>query len=272
MNIVNIAGYKFISMSEEEIKKLRPILKDKALEYQLKGTIILSMEGIKVELAGTRECIEHYKSYLENWQKFTGIAYKESISDHQPFSCMLVRLKKEIISMGRPEIQPGQKTAPHLSPEEFKKWYEQGRDMIVLDTRNDYEIELGTFENAIDLNLETFRAFPDVVEMLPDEMKEKPVIAFCTGGIRCEKAAEFMLDKGFKEVYQLEGGILNYFKQCGGDHYTGECFVFDKRVALDANLQETNTMQCFKCRNPVSVKNQNLNLECPHCHEQEQIG
>jgi predicted sulfurtransferase len=179
-----------------------------------------------------------------------------------------VRLKKEIISMGCPEIEPEKQTAPHLEPVDFKQWYDEGKDMIVLDTRNDYEIRLGTFEAAMDLGIDHFRQFPEAIKKLPESFKKKPVVTFCTGGIRCEKAAELMKREGFEQVYQLNGGIINYFEQCGGDHYEGECFVFDKRVALDPALQETQAVQCYKCREPLTIDQlQECGSECPYCHQ-----
>ena len=264
MNIVNIAAYKFVTLQETELPVLRTVLKAEALRRELKGTILLSTEGMNLILAGERQNITAYQSFLATYSTFQGLVYKESISDRKPFTRMLVRIKKEIISMGHPEIQPEHLSAPHISPTELKQWYEEKRDMVVLDTRNDYEVALGTFENAVDLHLETFRHFPDMIALLPDAMKEKPIVTFCTGGIRCEKAAVFMLNHGFKEVYQLEGGILSYFEQCGGEHYQGDCFVFDQRVALNSQLQETEITQCYDCRTPLTVEDQKL-AGCPYC-------
>lgn len=133
--------------------------------------------------------------------------------------------------------------------------------MIVLDTRNDYEVDVGTFQDAVNLHIHNFHEFPKAIEDLPEEAKNKPIVTFCTGGVRCEKAAQYMLNQGFKEVYQLDGGILNYFAECGADYYEGECFVFDKRITVDPKLQETKTTQCLSCRMPVRAP-----LEtCGHC-------
>lgn len=269
MKFINTSAYKFASLSESEMASLRTELKEKADACELKGTILLSMEGINSFLSGKRENIDEYKGFLLSYPQFDGMVFKESESDHQPFTRMLVRLKKEIISMGHPEVQPEKKAAPYLSPEEFKRWYEENKEMVVLDTRNDYEFEIGTFEDAIDLNIETFREFPDAVKMLSKEMKKKPVVTFCTGGIRCEKAAQYMLDQGFEEVYQLDGGILNYFERCGGDHWKGECFVFDKRVAVDSQLRETNTTQCYSCRGVLTVAHKDQ--PCPSCGSESHI-
>lgn len=262
--IINIAAYRFVSLTEEERKDFRIQFKTKTVALDLKGTILLSLEGINLFMSGTRENIDAFIEYLNAFKQFEKMTYKESVSDDQPFSRMLVRLKKEIISMGHCEIKPEQKKAPYISPQELKKWYDEKRDMLVLDTRNDYEVALGTFDHAEDLNIETFRDFPNAIELLPEELKEKPIVTFCTGGIRCEKAAQYMLNKGFKNVYQLDGGILNYFEKVGADHYHGECFVFDKRVAVDPSLKETQTTQCYACRGVLTVKDQETPA-CPHC-------
>ncbi len=268
---VNIAAYKFVALEPSALPSLRAEMKERALACDLKGTILLSHEGINLFLAGTPENIESYQAFLAAKPAFSGLVYKESLSDTQPFSRMLVRLKKEIISMGHAHVQPEKHTAPHLSPEKLKEWYEQGHEMIVLDTRNDYEIELGTFKGAVDLKIDSFRDFPEAISSLPESAKDKPVVTFCTGGIRCEKAAEYMLQKGYKEVYQLDGGILNYFEKCGGAHYDGECFVFDKRVAVNSKLEETQTKQCYSCRAPIALIAQSAATVCPQC-QSDQIG
>lgn len=263
MKFINTAAYKFVTLSEVELPILRQQLREKASACQLKGTILLSIEGINSVLSGTQSNIYEYKTFLESYSLFSGMVYKESLSNHQPFSRMLVRLKKEIISMGRRDIQPEKKRAPYISPQAFKRWYDEQKDMVVLDARNDYEVDVGSFEQAIDLNIETFRDFPNAVGFLPDSIKKKPVVTFCTGGIRCEKAAQYMLNQGFEEVYQLEGGVLNYFETCGADFWQGECFVFDKRVAVDPTLRETTTQQCYRCRGVLTAEMQDK--RCPEC-------
>lgn len=264
LNIVNLSGYKFISIDEASLPIMRAAMKDKAIALALKGTILLSAEGINAFLAGSRENIDAYVAFLREYPEFEDLWFKESFTDYQPFNRMLVRLKKEIIPMGVESVHPERETAPHLSPEVFKQWYQEGKDMVVLDTRNDFEVEFGTFKDAIDLGLDKFRDFPEAIDYLPADMKEKPIVTFCTGGVRCEKAAELMLQKGFKHVYQLDGGIINYFEKCGGDYYNGECFVFDQRVAVDSDLNETKAVQCFDCRTalqPEDIKNG----KCPSC-------
>ena len=265
--VINVSSYRFVKLDKEGLPKLREQLKEQAVALTLKGTILLSTEGINLFVAGTNEQIESFRTFLYQWPEFNDMWFKESPSAHQPFTRMLVRIKKEIIAMGHDEIIPEQETAPYVQPEELKHWYEQGKDMLVLDTRNDYEISLGTFDDAYDPNITTFRDFPAAVEQLPEEYKNKTVVTYCTGGIRCEKAAQLMRNKGFKDVYQLEGGILNYFEKVGGEHYQGECFVFDKRVAVDADLKETDTKMCFSCRQPLPMDLQSDNEICPHCNK-----
>ena len=262
--IINLSGYLFVSLPESELPSLRADIKAKALFCDLKGTILLSPEGINAFVAGARESVDEFVAYLNAIPAFSALVFKESVSAYPPFNRMLVRLKKEIIPMNQSGVAPEKKTAPYVTAETLREWYRQKKDMVVLDTRNDFEIALGTFENAMDLHLSHFRDFNDAIEFLPETMKEKTVVTFCTGGIRCEKAAELMTQKGFKNVYQLEGGILKYFEKCGGDFYEGDCFVFDQRVALNSALQETQTMQCFDCRTPLHAS-QVRDAKCPHC-------
>jgi len=238
-HFINIAAYRFVSLVDSTLPEMQMALKQRAATLELKGTILLSTEGINLCLVGTQESIDAFKIYLESWDEFKRLIYKESSSDQQPFKRMLVRIKKEIITMGHDNIQPNKTTAPYISPEQLKSWYDDNQDMIIIDTRNDYEVQLGTFDNAIALDIDCFSDLPERIEQLPEDYKTKPVVTFCTGGIRCEKAAQYMLDNGFNEVYQLEGGILNYFEQCGGAHYNGDCFVFDTRIALNTKLEET---------------------------------
>jgi UPF0176 protein len=264
--IINISAYKFVAIAEAELPVLRTKLKSKAIACDLKGTILLSTEGINLFIAGLRENIDQFIQYLETFPEFQNLPYKESPSTDKPFKRMLVRIKKEIIAFGREEVDPESYTSTHLAPEELKRWYDENKDMIILDTRNDYEVRLGTFENAIDLKIQSFRDFPQAIANLSEEIKQKPVVTFCTGGVRCEKAAPFLEQQGFKEVYQLDGGILNYFEACGGAHYSGECFVFDKRVAVNSQLQETGAIQCYACRSPLDEQQQQASSgQCPYC-------
>jgi UPF0176 protein len=272
MTMINISAYKFVSLDENKLPSLREELLNKARELNIKGTILLSTEGINLFLSAAETTIENYKAFLATYSEFSDLPYKPSPSQEQPFTRMLVRIKKEIISMGVPTIKPGQHTAPYITAEQLQQDYDDNTDFVVLDTRNDYEIALGKFDNAVELDLKSFRDFPQAVDTLPDSLKNKKIVTYCTGGIRCEKAAEYMQQKGFTNVYQLDGGILKYFETCGQKHYSGECFVFDKRVGVDAKLNETNTKQCFACRMPLTEEDQADYPTCPHCRGNAAMG
>lgn len=254
--IINISAYKFVDLENAVLPDIRAHLKDQALSLHLKGTILLATEGINLFIAGTPAQLDQFKEILSQYPAFSNLPYKESPSQERPFTRMLVKIKKEIIAMGIPCVKPQQHTATHLSAAQLKEWYDSGKEMIVLDTRNQYEVDLGSFEQALHLKLKQFRDFPTAIQQFPDDYKEKTIVTFCTGGIRCEKAAEYLLQQGYQSVYQLDGGILRYFEEVGGTHYQGECFVFDKRVAVDCNLQETDTTQCFSCRQPLTAEQQ----------------
>jgi predicted sulfurtransferase len=268
MDIINISAYKFLPLTD--LPDLKAALLEKAIELGLRGTVLLSPEGVNCFFAGTEEAVKGYQHFISVTLGLGELPYKESCSQYQPFKRMLVKIKKEIISMGIPHIKPHEAPAPRLSAQQLKQWYDEGRDFILLDTRNDYEVRLGTFKNAMDLNIATFRDFPEAVANLDPAFKEKTFVTVCTGGIRCEKAAPLMLSLGFQHVYQLEGGMLRYFEECGGAHWEKECFVFDERVALNPNLQETTTVQCFACRSPLTPEEQKdvryqIGLSCPYC-------
>jgi len=232
MQILNIAGYKFIAL--DNLSELRIALFNQCEELSLKGTILLSPEGINISLGGKLADITAFKTHLMADSRFNDMTFRESYSSTQPFKRLKVKLKKEIITLRRPEICPQTQRAPAISPQQLKQWLDQGRTFTILDTRNTYEVAFGTFAGATHLNIEDFCEFPKAVENLT---ADKPVVMFCTGGVRCEKAGLHLLNKGFSEVYQLDGGILNYFAMIGGAHYEGACFVFDERVALTPNLQ-----------------------------------
>jgi len=170
------------------------------------------------------------------------------------------------------DVRPVKNTGKFIEPMEFKEWLDEGKEVLILDARNDYELRVGTFDNAIDLDIKSFRDFPAAIRSLPKEDKNKPLVMFCTGGIRCEKASVVMENEGWNNVYQIKGGILGYFKETGGAHWSGDCFVFDQRVALDKNLKETDTQMCFACREPLTEKemqSEQFVIEecCPYCYE-----
>jgi RluA family pseudouridine synthase len=266
--IVNIAAYKFVALAD--LRSWRARLVGLCKGWELKGTILLSVEGINLFVAGRAEAVEKLLAELRRLPGLADLAPKYSETDHQPFTRMLVRLKKEIIAFGVPGIEPAKRTSPKLAAKELKQWLDEGRPMTLLDTRNDYEVKLGTFKNARPIGVDHFRDFPAAVARLPAELKEQPIVMFCTGGIRCEKAGPFMEGQGFKQIFQLDGGILKYFEECGGAHYAGECFVFDQRVGLDPSLQETEATQCFRCQTPLTETDQKdaryvPGQSCPFC-------
>ena len=272
--ITNIAGYRFVTLPDRDA--LHPVLQSVCDDLGLKGTVLLAPEGINFFLAGPQASIDGFVTHLEKDARFESIPLKVSYTDYQPFNRMNVRRKKEIISVGLDHIQPESFTGEDIEPADFKAMLDDGTFVHVLDTRNDYELRVGTFENAIDLDIRTFRAFPEAIKSLPDTMKDEPIVMFCTGGIRCEKASAIMIEAGFTNVKQLKGGILGYFETVGGDHWNGDCFVFDQRVAVNPALQETETVVCFACRQPLSVEEQSsqdyvVGDSCPYCIGQDDV-
>ena len=270
LNVLNIAGYKFEPLDDLDV--LIPKFQNKCDALDLRGSVYLSPNGINFSLAGSEEAVEQYLIFMEEDPRFLDIPLKKTYSETQPFRRMKVRLKKEIISLGRDDINPRELTGEYISPQELYAMYENNEDVIVLDTRNEYETRVGLFENAVDLQLDTFRDFPQAIEELPEEYKEKQIVMYCTGGIRCEKASAVMLKAGFSDVKQLEGGVLDYFKETGGKYWNGDCFVFDERVALDTDLKETEYIYCFICREPLSAEEKasedfKINEYCPYCIE-----
>ncbi len=269
-NIVNIAGYRFIDLDDRD--ELRQPFRYVCEKLNLKGTILLSKNGINFFLAGKQDSIDSYIEFLESDDRFIGIPLKISYTDYQPFRRMLVRLKKEIIALGMDEIRPLDYTGENIKPLEFKKILDNDEEVIIVDTRNEYETRVGVFENAIDLNLSTFKDFPKAIQNLPEEYKKKQIVMYCTGGIRCEKASVVMMNAGFENVKQLEGGILGYFEETDGSYWKGDCFVFDQRVAVDTDLNETEYSMCFACREPLTREqrrssNYKLDSYCPYCVE-----
>lgn len=265
----NIAFYHFFRI-RGFVETSRKKLKRKCLELNLKGTILIAREGINGSIAGAPEQIKEMQAFLQSFTGHPNLPFKESFSDYIPFKRMLVKHKSVVIPMDDSEIDPAKFSAPRMSPEELKTWYDHKKDFIILDTRNHFEYAIGTFENAQEFNIKNFRDFEHKLDEAPKDWKNKPIVTFCTGGIRCEKAAPLMLKHGFKEVYQLDGGILNYFEQVGGENYKGDCFVFDGRIALNSKLEETDVVECFNCRHPVTPEEQKLptyiyEQSCPYC-------
>jgi UPF0176 protein len=238
--IFNIAAYKFVSL--ENLEQRRLVLLEQTQAQTLKGTILLTPEGINLFLAGTQENIDQFLVWLRQDPAFADLEVKYSVSSDLPFKKMLIKIKREIIRMNHPTIRPEAGRAPAVDAQTAARWITAGRDdtgrpVVLLDTRNDFEVDAGTFVGAINWHLTKFTEFPQAVLDHKDELTGKTVISFCTGGIRCEKAAIFMGEVGIENVYQLDGGILKYFEETGGVGYQGNCFVFDERRTLDPTLQ-----------------------------------
>jgi len=271
---LNIAGYKFITIPDRN--NLRQPFKHKCDSLELKGTILLSHEGINIFVAGLESNIITFRNWVIEDERFNDISFKESTSDSQPFNRMNVRLKNEIISVGLPNFDRIDSEDGRIFPNELHQRLSNNEDIVLLDTRNTYETRLGSFHNSIELGIKTFRAFPEAVANMDDSFKNKQIVMFCTGGVRCEKASVIMRDAGFTNIRQLEGGILGYFQEVGGDHWDGECFVFDKRVALKPDLTETGTTVCFACREPL-LPEQQLDpayvpgISCSYCIDRVQL-
>ena len=269
-NVSNITGYKFIPITNT--KSLQKLIIKYSTDLNLKGTVLISKKGLNFSIAGETESIKSFTEFLCSDKRFSDIDIKTTYNDYQPFRKMLVRIKKEIISMGVDEIDPFISTGDKISPLELQKKLKNNEDVVLLDTRNEYEVRLGTFEQAIDLNLDSFRDFPKRVDILKNELESKEIVMFCTGGVRCEKASALMLKNGFKNVKQIDGGVINYFKETGGAYWKGDCFVFDDRVALDKNLKETDYVLCFRCREPlnkeeIGSERYKIDEYCPYCYD-----
>ena len=273
LQYVNIAAYKFITF--DDTQAMRPVFQALCQQLALRGTILLTPEGINLFLSGTRVNIDAFLTWLRSDARFVDIEAKESYSAEQSHKRMLVKIKNEIITMRMPLIKPEDGRAPAISPTTLKRWLDQGHDdagqsVVMVDTRNDFEVDVGTFDNTVDYRIGKFTEFPGMIAAHKDDFAGKTVITFCTGGIRCEKAAIHMQNIGYENVYQLEGGILKYFEDVGGAHFHGDCFVFDYRTALNPRLEPTVTTQCFACRAIVTPREQlsscyAYGVSCPHC-------
>lgn len=233
------------------------------------GTLIVAGEGINGTVAGSRTAIDQMRQYLLDYG-FGNMEYKESLSSEKPFRKTKVKLKKEIVTLGV-EVQPRSQVGHYLNPEEWHQFIQQD-DVILIDTRNDYEYKAGSFKNAIDPQTESFREFPQYVEKNLSDAKDKKIAMFCTGGIRCEKSTSLLLQQGFKEVYHLKGGILNYLEKIPADQslWEGECFVFDNRTGVTHGVQEGDSVKCHACGWPLSpeeveLPSYELGVSCVYC-------
>ncbi len=269
--IAVLAFYKFSNL--HAMDELHSYLLDFCRERGIKGTILLAPEGINGTVAGKQGAIEALIAEFDSIDGLPGMERKISFADEPPFHRLKVKIKKEIVTMGVPGIDVANRTGVHLDAKEWNQLIEN-EDVLVLDTRNQYEIDIGTFKNAISPCTDTFREFPGYVEQALGADRKKKIAMFCTGGIRCEKASAYLVEQGFDEVYQLNGGILRYLEEVEPKEnlWRGECFVFDSRVSVDANLDPGSYKQCFACRHPLSEEQLESDkyregVSCPMCFD-----
>jgi UPF0176 protein len=234
-------------------------------EIGLVGRVLIAEEGLNGTISGTAEQCKQYMDYVEADPRLTGVDWKIDEVDELSFSKMHVRFKPEIVNSGLGGVvNPLEETGIHLAPEEWKKMKDQ-EDVVVLDVRSNYEHNLGRFKNALTLDIDNFREFPEKVKELKEELKDKKVLTYCTGGIKCEKASAFLLKEGFKEVYQLHGGIIKYGKEVGGEDFEGDCYVFDNRVHVPVNT--VNPKVISRCANCGTITTRMVNCANPHCND-----
>lgn len=271
MQVVVAALYQFVRLDDYEA--MRAPLKARCNELGIKGTLLLAYEGINGTVAGARESIDALLVYLKADARLADLEHKESFFDIPPFYRMKVKTKKEIVTMGIDGIDPNEAKGQYVKPEDWNALIEDP-EVLVIDTRNDYEVELGTFKGAINPKTESFRELPEYVERHLDPKKHKKVAMFCTGGIRCEKSTALMVKQGFEEVYHLQGGILKYLEDVPKENTTweGDCYVFDNRVAVNHDLEKGEYDLCHGCRYPISEADKQSDLyeegvTCPRCAE-----
>ena len=276
--VVVAALYKFVTLapSPEATASLlhwQEQLYQVCQSHGIRGTLLLAHEGINGTVSGSRSGIDGLLAWLRSHVEFADLEHKESAAEKNPFFRLKIKLKKEIVTMGVPGVDPNKKVGTYVEPQDWNDLIARD-DVIVLDTRNDYEYAIGTFDKALDPNTQSFREFPDWVKQNLDPAKHKKVAMFCTGGIRCEKASAYMLAQGFEEVFHLKGGILNYIEKVPAtqSRWRGDCFVFDNRVAVDHGLQPGDYAFCPSCRGPVSAADRlsdkyERDFCCPRCHD-----
>ncbi len=266
------ALYKFVNLPD--YVELRDKLYQHLVLNKVKGTLLLAEEGINGTICGTREGIDAVRQWLVADGRFEGLSYKESFADEPAFYRTKVKLKTEIVTMGVPGVNPQHIVGTYVKGEDWNRLIEDP-DTILIDTRNDYEVAIGTFKNAVNPNTTSFREFPQWAADNLDKTKHKKVAMFCTGGIRCEKSTAYLKEQGFDEVYHLDGGILKYLEEMPEQNslWQGECFVFDQRVAVKHGLEQGSYDQCYACRMPLSPADMQSDkylqgMSCPHCHDQ----
>ena len=272
MNPVVVAAlYKFVGLPDYHA--LREPLLDACLAAGTRGTLLLAPEGINGTIAGSREAIDAVLGYLRSDPRLADLEHKESRDERMPFHRMKVKLKKEIVTMGVAGVDPNARVGTYVRPQDWNALVSDP-EVLLIDTRNDYECDIGSFKGAVDPRTVNFREFPDYVRANLDPAIHKKVAMFCTGGIRCEKASAFMLGEGFEEVYHLQGGILKYLEEVPPEEsiWEGECFVFDNRVAVNHQLEKGRYDQCHGCRHPITDDDKHsgkyeVGVFCPHCFD-----
>jgi len=277
--IVVCALYRFVRL--ENFEALRSPLLDVMEQYDVRGTLLLANEGVNGTIAGSREGIDAVVTWLRSDERLAQLDTKESLNDDMPFKRTKVKLKKEIVTLGVEGIDPNRVVGTYVEPKDWNALISDP-EVILIDTRNQYEVDVGTFEGAISPVTDTFRQFPDYVKQNLDPQKNKKVAMFCTGGIRCEKSTAYLKEQGFDEVYHLKGGILKYLEEVPEENtmWQGECFVFDDRVTVDHKLQRGQYDLCNACRLPITEADKQhpdfeQGVSCPHCvgtHSEEQIN
>jgi len=265
------ALYKFVPLAD--FRDLQPKILKVCLDNEINGTLLLAEEGINGTVAGTRKGIDNLLNYLKEDTRLVDLKHKEAENEKQPFYRMKVRLKKEIVTLGAPGTDPLEMVGSYVQPQDWNALISDP-DTLLIDTRNDYEVEVGTFKGAINPKTETFREFKDYVAQNLDKNKHKKVAMFCTGGIRCEKSTSYLLKEGFEEVYHLDGGILQYLEDVPKEESTweGECFVFDQRVTVNHDLEKGSYDQCYACRFPITEEEKlsplyEKGVSCHRCHD-----
>ncbi|MEC8082199.1 MAG: rhodanese-related sulfurtransferase [Pseudomonadota bacterium] len=269
--VVVCALYKFVQLDNYE--ELREPLRQTLEENGIRGTLLLAKEGINGTVAGSREGIDAMLAWLDQQPGLENIVYKESYDEDMPFYRTKVKLKKEIVTMGVEGVDPRKVVGTYVKPKDWNALISDP-DVVLIDTRNDYEFQIGTFENAVNPKTDTFREFPQYVKENLDPEKNKKVAMFCTGGIRCEKSTAYLKEQGFEEVYHLEGGILKYLEEVPEEDtmWKGECFVFDNRVSVNHKLEKGEYDQCHACRMPITEEEKQderfeQGVSCPHCFD-----
>ena len=271
--VVVCALYKFVTL--ENFEEIRQPLLDVMLDNDVKGTLLLANEGINGTIAGTRQGIDQVLAWIKSDERLAELDYKESYDETMPFYRTKVKLKKEIVTMGVEGIDPKEVVGTYVKPKDWNALISDP-EVLLIDTRNDYEVGIGTFKGAVNPKTETFREFPEYVKENLDSEKHKKVAMFCTGGIRCEKSTAYLKEQGFENVFHLEGGILKYLEEVEKDDtlWEGECFVFDNRVAVDHDLQKGQYDQCHACRMPITEEEMQHDkyvkgVSCPHCYDKQ---